>query len=160
MDQIVKDCSMWHKFCPRGPGSWVSLSVVILGRRGNRDDINYWAGKEEAEINWHSAMGTEILKLFMRQARRRKQQFEILHLISTSGSFSSLPHQEVTDVSVNSVPSKEGPYPRSCQWMCRCWSSSCEVPACITSPKAKCRWGHQQWGVREAAQSWDTHTLN
>lgn len=52
MNQIVKDCSTWGKFHPMGPGSWVSFCVFILGRRGKRDDINYWAGKDGAEVNW------------------------------------------------------------------------------------------------------------
>lgn len=103
-------------------------------------------------------VGTEILQLFMMQAQRRQQQFEILHLISTSASFPSLPYQEVIHVSVNCVPSKGGPYQRYWQWRCHSWSSSCEVPARTTSLKAKCRWRQQQWGVRGPAQGWDTHT--
>lgn len=87
MDQIVKDCFMWHRFCPMGSGSCFSFSVFILGRRGNRGELvtelakmkqkltdshpwglkysSYLRGTEEITAIWDSPSDLNLSLLFL-----------------------------------------------------------------------------------------------
>lgn len=98
----------------------------------------------------------EVFGLSTRQAQRRQKQLEILHFILTP---TSIPRGNSCDYGISPSPLPKRDLTRGTSNIHYCWSRSCEVPACITEAKAKCRWGQQRRAVREPAQGWDTSSL-